>query len=99
MGIFMDSSHHVDFGRKDVFSKSGEEKREGEIFQEIVIVLQEFDVERNALRVIPRGKQWLTVCRAHPVFVETYYIVIISKSQFVALMCREKQWRTVISSK
>ena len=69
MGIFMDSSHHGDFGRKDEFSKSGEENREGEIFEEIVIVLQEFDVERKALRVIPRGKQWLTVYRAHQVLI------------------------------
>ena len=53
----MESSHHGDFGREDKFSKSGEEKREGEIYEEIVIVLQEFDMERKALRVIPRGKQ------------------------------------------
>ena len=42
-------------------------ERKREVFEEIVIVLQEFDVERKALRVIPRGKQWLTVYRAHQV--------------------------------
>ena len=42
-------------------------ERKRDIFEEIVIVLQEFDVERKALRVIPRGKQWLTVYRAHQV--------------------------------
>ena len=50
--------------------KSGEETREGEIYEEIVVVLQEFDLERKALRVILRGKQWLTVYRAHQVVLQ-----------------------------
>ena len=61
----MESSHHGDFGREDKFSKSGEEKKD---FEETIIVVQEFDMEGKALRVIPRGKQWLTVYRAQQVF-------------------------------
>ena len=45
-----------------------ERKRERERFmKKLLSVLQEFDVERKALRVIPRGNQWLTVYRAHQV--------------------------------
>ena len=64
----MESSRDGDFWRENTFLKSGEETREGEIYEEIVVVPQEFDLERKALRVIPRGKQWLTAYRAHQVW-------------------------------
>ena len=49
------------------FQNRERKTREGEIYEEIVVVLQEFDLGSKALRVIPRGKQWLTVYRAHQV--------------------------------
>ena len=67
----MESSRDGDFWRENKFLKSGEETREGEIYEEIVVVLQEFDLERKALRVIPRGKQWLAIYRAHQVYAWT----------------------------
>ena len=60
----MESSRDGDFWG---VLKSGEDTREGEIYEEIVVVLQEFDLERKALRVIPRGTHRLTVYRAHQV--------------------------------
>ena len=45
-------------------------KERGGIYEEIVVVLQEFDAERKARRVISRGKHWLTVYRAQQVEVE-----------------------------
>jgi len=67
-GIFMASSCHGVFLRENVFSKIGRgKKRGGETYEKMVAVLQGFDLGRKALRVIPRGKQWLTVYRAHEV--------------------------------
>ena len=55
------------FPKRERVSKSGEIKKEGVIDGETHVVLQESYLGRKALRVIPRGKQWLTVYRAHQV--------------------------------
>ena len=47
------------------YSKLGERTREGKTYDETMVALQELYFGRKALRVNPRGKQWLAVYRAH----------------------------------
>ena len=49
------------------YSKLGERTREGKTYDETMVALQELYFGRKALRVNPRGKQWLAVYRAHQV--------------------------------
>ena len=50
------------------YSKLGERTREGKTYDETMVALQGLYFGRKALRVNPRGKQWLAVYRAHQVF-------------------------------
>ena len=52
------------------YSKLGERTREGKTYDETMVALQELYFGRKALRVNPRGKQWLAVYRAHQVLLQ-----------------------------
>ena len=52
------------------YSKLGERTREGKTYEETMVALQELYFGRKALRVNPRGKQWLAVYRAHQVALQ-----------------------------